>query len=57
MKQKPNEPNRCRRCGDSIPDGFSFCTDCRRDIRREAAKRATQARKRRPITLAKPGGA
>jgi hypothetical protein len=57
VKQKPNEPHRCHRCHEPIPDGFSFCTDCRRDIRREAAKRATQSRKRRAITLAKPGGA
>jgi hypothetical protein len=41
--------NACR-CGKPIRVGLTWCDDCRRHIRREAAKRAARSRKR--ITLA-----
>jgi hypothetical protein len=40
------------RCGKSIRVGLTWCDDCRRVVRREAAKRAAHTR-RRKVTLAK----
>jgi hypothetical protein len=42
------------RCGKPIRVGLTWCDDCRRNVRREAAKRAARSR-RRKITLAKIG--
>jgi predicted amidophosphoribosyltransferase len=44
----------CRGCGAPIRVGLTWCNDCRRHVRREAAKRAARSRQRK-VTLAKIG--
>jgi hypothetical protein len=47
---KASRETKCR-CGKPIRAGLTWCDDCRRRVRREAAKHAARSRKR--VTLAR----